>query len=431
MEQRKAKLENKKGLVNELIKLVEGVRGEIYKNSNARSLRELKFNTNTDIVGVTLDKNIANPASYQLEVLQLAQKSSIISNGVEDKDKTYIGVGYLQYKLPNGETKDVYVDAENSSLTGIAKLINKDSENGMRATVVNDGKDGNNNWRLIVSLEETGNPNKATFPYMYFVDGEVDLYFDQERPAQNAKIKLDGFEIELPANKSDEIIPGVTIDLKKAKPGEEFALEVAEDVTAVAGKIGGLIENLNKVIAFIKEQNNMDESTDTSQTLGGDITLQQLESRIRNAVFADIKTKFGTKRLGDLGVTFQRDGLLNFDQAKFENELSQNYQMVTQVLVGDYSLDKGKSKGSLDYLQDLTGTALAIPNGLLTNRKKGIESNITQIDRQIESKERLIAQKEDALKRKFARLEETMSKIQSQGAGLSGMGQAMAIPQLG
>lgn len=127
---------------------------------------------------------MAEPGKYQLEVVQLAQKSSAISSGVEDKDKTYVGVGYLTAILPNGDEKEIYIDEENATLSGIAKLINQDTELGIRANVVNDGKDGDEPWRLIMSLSETGDENKAEFPYLYLVDGEVDLVIEQERKAR-------------------------------------------------------------------------------------------------------------------------------------------------------------------------------------------------------------------------------------------------------
>ena len=50
----------------------------------------------------------------------------------------------------------------------------------------------------------------------------------------------------------------------------------------------------------------MDESTDTSRTLGGDLILQTLESRIRNVVFKPVLTRNGTARLGDLGIKFEK-----------------------------------------------------------------------------------------------------------------------------
>lgn len=189
MNEKKDKINSKKALLADLTQRVEKLKGNIYANKGDRSFRELMVNVSGDNITANVDKNLAEPGTYQIEVTQLAQKSSAISNGVEDKDNTYLGVGYITYELPNGEEKELYVDQEHSSLSGIAKLINRDSENGMRANVVNSGDGSDTPWKLIISLEETGDDNKAIFPNLYLVDGEVDIWFDSHRDAQDAKVK--------------------------------------------------------------------------------------------------------------------------------------------------------------------------------------------------------------------------------------------------
>ncbi len=432
MEARKEKIMNKKDLIGQLIGLVEKLRGDLALTQNARNLRELTVDTNEDIVKVSLDKNIANPSNVQMEVLQLAQKSSAMSSGFSDKDESYVGVGFIRFNMPDGSEREIYVDSDNSSLTGIAKLINRDTENGMRANVINDGSDSDAPWRLIMSLEDTGDGNKAEFPYFYFVDGEDDFYVEFEREARDAKIKVDGFEIELSENQAKDIIPGVTIDLKKAKPGEEFSINISEDSEAITGKINGIVEKINDVLKFIHKQNTLDEKSDTSRTLGGDLILQTLESRLRGVIFKDVSTTFGTKRFGNLGVSFQRDGNLKLEQKKFDAVTSENYKMVSEVLTGRYSEEEGKVLGFLGHLDHITNQLLQFPNGLLQSRNKGLQSNIDQIDRRIVNKERMISQKEQNLKQRFARLEGMISKIKSSGAGLQGLATSVPNPtQLG
>src|SRR5690606_10836486 len=105
------------------------------------------------------------------------------------------------------------------------------------------------------------------------------------KPAQDAKVKLDGFEVEVPSNRVTDLIPGLTIDLKKAKPGEEISLEVTEDVAKIGSKITTLFDSINNLLKFIKDQNTLDAKSDTSRTLGGDLTLTTIESKIRTAIF--------------------------------------------------------------------------------------------------------------------------------------------------
>ncbi|MFZ4713005.1 MAG: flagellar filament capping protein FliD [Bacteriovoracaceae bacterium] len=431
MEARKSKIEDKKKLLNELIGLVEGIRGDIAKNGTSMSLKELKVDTNNEIVGVAVDKTKAKPGSYQLEVLEMANKSSGMSNGFADKDESYIGVGYIQYELPDGETKEIYVDPENSSLQKISELINKDSKIGMRASVINDGSGSDTPFHLVLSLEGTGDASAAKFPYFYFVDGDEDFFIESEREGKDAKVKLDGFEVELPANKSSELVPGLTIDLKKAKPGEEFSINVKEDKEAVTTKITDLISKINAVFSFIHKQNKLDEKSDTSRTLGGDLTLQTLESRMRTALLTPVMTEVGPRRLSEIGLSFGRDGTLNWDQKKFESSIAENYGVVSQVLTGYFPETGEKHDGALTNLNNVVNQVLRRPDGVLNSRKAGLQSNQDQIDRQISNRMRIIEQKEKNLKDKFSRLEGTISKIRNQGNGLAGMAQMAQVQQLG
>ena len=105
MEARKGKDDNKKKLVDELSGLVEGIRGHLAQNATARSLREFKHDGRDDLVGLTIDKAVALPGTYQLEVMQLAQKSSAMTSGFEDPDDSYIGVAILNINFLMGKTK--------------------------------------------------------------------------------------------------------------------------------------------------------------------------------------------------------------------------------------------------------------------------------------------------------------------------------------
>ena len=423
MENKKAKISSKKSLLDELTGLVEKMKKEVMDNASASSLREFKSDYNKDLVDVSVDKNSAQPGNFTFSVEQLARQSSAFTNGFESKDDVYLGVGYIEYYLPDGESREIYIDEENSSLSGIAKLINDDSGNGMSAVVVDDGSESDNPFRLIISLDESGDINLAEFPYIYLVDGEEDLYIDIEREAQDAKVTINGMPIELSSNKAKDIIPGVTLDLKKAIPGQEFTISVQEDTAQISEKIDVMINSINDVLAFIKQQNTLDQNSDTSRTLGGDLTLQTLESMIRRAVFKPIHTSRGEVRVSSLGLQFQRDGLLQFDKNKLTAEMKKNYKFVSEVLTGGTRKEDGRrTSGFIDNIREAASKATQFPGGVLSTRSNGLKSTIRQIDQQIENKERILEQRERMLKDKFSRLESTISEIKSQSAGVAALG---------
>ena len=429
----KSKIEERKGLVDELYTRVQDAGKKLRENATAKNLTEFIVDVDKDIVNVAVDKNIAKSGNYQIEVVRMAQKSSAMSSGFPARKDSYTGVGFVRYYLPDGEVKELYVDSDNASLDGIAGLINSHSEMGVRASVVNDGSGSDHPWRLILSLTGTGDDQKAEFPYLYFVDGEHDLYLEFEREAHDGIIKIDGFEIEVPGNTVKDVIPGVTIDLKKAKKGEEFSLKISENKKIITDKIKEIVDSFNSTLQFLAEQSDIDETTDTSRTLGGDILIQTVGSRLRTAIFKEIPTSFGKKRLGDLGISFTKEGVLQFDTNKFEVAINKNYDLVKEVLIGYYSEEDGiRSKGGVNNLLEAVEQLLSIPSGPLASRKKALESRIDQINRRIDNKERMVKQKESSLKEKFGRLEETMARIRTQSAGLAALGKSAnnLTPQL-
>ena len=419
MEQKKAKIREKTGLVNEFSKHLEDLSSKIIKNNNLKEFGDLKVATDENLVSVSADKKIAIPGDYRFEVVKLAQKSSALTSGFADKDNSYVGVGFLEYFLPNGDSQSIFIDTPDATLSGVSRLINSDPNIGMKANVINDGTGSDSPWRLLISLEDTGAEKRAEFPYLYFVDGENDFYIDQEREAENAVVKLDGFQIEAPSNQIASLIPGLSIELNRAEAGKEFNLKVTNDIPASSAKIYEIIDNLNSVLKFINVQNSMDQNTDTSRTLGGDVLLQNVEHKLRGLIFKPIETDYGQKRISDLGVTFQKDGLLAVDKNKFEAKIAANFKEVGQILYGKTSDKTKQSPGFINNLDAFVKETLRSPDGAVPLKRKSLRDNIESIDKKIENADRIIGQKEINLRNKFANLEKEISKIKGQGNGMA------------
>lgn len=427
LEVRKKDEESKLKLVQDLSKRVGDITSSLKDLTRFRSFRDLAaVNSKPDIMDVAVDKNTAEPGSYQIEVVQLAGQSSVMSNGFPDPDDTEVGAGYFSYELPNGDTKEVYIDPDNSTLQGIAKAINSQRDLDLSAIVVDDGTGSENPWRLIVNHKKTGETNDAEFPKFYFVDGDEDFYMENERVAQNSKLRVNGFDVEFEGNKITTLLPGVTLDLKDAAPGKEFTLKVQEDTKSIRGKVEAMVAKLNEVLTFVQDQNKLDKDSNTRNTLGGDITLQTLEYKVRSLVINPIATEYGAVRMQDLGVVFNRGGLLDFNGDKFEKIVNENFGAVSQYFVG---LEDGGDGFANRMEQTVRG--MTREEGVVKSREDGIKRRIRDIDRQIEMKERQIEKTEQNLKEKFAKLEGTIANMKAQQAQMaSQMGGGGALPGL-
>ncbi len=409
-------LEARKAKENERLKLFQEFLGkmrklpEVYKELDSfRKFRELKAEWPAkDQLDVLIDKDIAETGEYQIEVTQLAGRHSMISNGYEDPTDE-IGIGYFTYDLPSGETKSVWVGPGNNTLQGLVRAINDERKLGVQASLVNDGSDSGTPWRVVIAGKKAGVDQDIVYPDFYFLDGDFRFYADDERQAQNAIIKFNGFEIMSQGNKF-ELLPGVTLDLKQAKEDYEFTLSIGEDIAKIAAKVRALVDSINAVLDFVVAQNKLTAESDTSRTLGGDTTLFTVQSRIQTWVFeyfnVDYDDEDAYMRLGDIGITFQKEGNLKFDEDKFKKVLADNFDYVAELFAGEGNF--------IEQVKEMTQSFLAPGIGVLGSREAGIRDRIRRIDQDIARKEMHIARKEQQLKRQFSQLEGLVNSMQGQ-----------------
>jgi len=430
LEDQKGKLEERGKLVSEIQGLVREIESSVREIDSMRKFRLLKADVGReDLMRVDIDSQVAQPGEYEIKIELLAQKSSAISNGFPDPDETDVGVGYFSYELPESEQhpdglyKEVWIDSDDNTLNGLAKKINDERALGLQAIVVNDGTFTENPYRLIITKVKSGDYQRVEWPSFYFTNGDQDFYVDQEREAHDAIIHVDGFRVEVPENRTSALIPGVSMELLNADENDEFTLSIKEDIPAIADKIQALVDKINKALKFVIDQNTLDAESDTSRTLGGDSTLQTLESRLRRIMLDPILTEFGVKRLNSAGIELQRDGLLKFNKEKFQVEIGKDFERVAQLFVGWYDPEEEFYRNGFAQTLENAVVGFTRPgNGVLETRAQGVKSRIKEINRNIDNKERALALREQSLARRFARLETTMNELKSQSAGLAALG---------
>src|SRR5689334_15971147 len=183
MEAQKGKQENKLKLVQDLESKVSALGSSLATLASTKGFKDIKLNSgDPNIVNGVVDPEKSTTGNWNIEVVELAQKSAAITNGFPDKDKTQIGSGYIRINTPDGK-KDIYISGKSSTLDQVASTVNN-SGLGIRATVLNDRKDPDTPYRLVISGENVGGDNRIEYPTLYFLDGDQDIYFDQEREAK-------------------------------------------------------------------------------------------------------------------------------------------------------------------------------------------------------------------------------------------------------
>ena len=390
LEARKKNENAKMTLFQEFKTKFTGFEKTLNEFSDFRKFRELKVDLGDgeNAIAVTVDKERAEPGTYTLAIEQLATRTSVISNSFKNPDEPVLGSGFIVVDGPEG-SMEIYVDAKNASLRGIADALNKDAKSLVQASVVQDQTDPDAPWRLIIGGKTAGANNQLNIPEFYFLDGNTDFYFEDDREADNAILTLDGFEIEAPTNELKEFLTGVNVQLKQARPGQPVTFTISEDYKKIAGKVKGLVDQVNGILDFINKQNQVDDKTDTKTMFTGDSSLQSIEYRIRNILHEGFPVDdpsadngYRYKFLNQIGISFNKTGTIEFNEEKFEKTLQDDYKGVAESITGENGFGNQMKSIVADFTR--TGT------GMLHTRDNSIRQRIKKIDDDI-------AQKSDGL----------------------------------
>ncbi len=419
LETRKAREETKLKLFQEFKAKFATIDKSVAEIANFKTFRELKVDAGdgTNLIGVTLDKEKAEPGTFQIQIDSLAARTSVISNGFENPDEAILGIGFVVMPNSKGEKTEVFIDEDQSSLRGLANAINKQADIAVRAAVVKDAADEETPWRLILSAKKDGAKNQIEFPDFYFLDGVRDFIIDDNHESKNAQVMIDGFPLELDSNDISDFLPGVNIHLKQARPDSPFTLTISEDPQKVAGKMKALVDQVNQIFQFISKQNQVDEKSDTRTTFSGDTGLQSVEYRLRNLLHegfpaGDPKSdSFRLVFLNQLGVEFDRNGQLSFKEDKFAKNIDSDFGAIAEAITGSF--------GFAYQLRTVLSGYTQTGSGMLALREAGLRARIKQFDDQIEQKTKAVERKTESLTSQFAKLEGTMANLQRQQQSLS------------
>jgi flagellar hook-associated protein 2 len=422
LEARKVKEQSRLKLFQDFKTRFSGIDKALGDISNFTKFRELKaeLGDGANLASVTIDKDKAQPGTWNLEIQELAARTSVISNGFEDADEKALGTGFIVMNGPNGQSKEIFIDEDKSSLHGVAQAINQQSDSPIRASVIKDSSDSDAPFKLILTAKKEGGGNQIDIPDFYFMDGDRDLDLDDRRDAKNASMKVDGFPIEVESNDINDFLPGVNLHLKQAKPDSPFSLTISEDYQKVTGKVKTVIDQVNSIFQFITKQNTLDKDTDTSSSFAGDTSLTNIEYRLRNLMHEGFPVGnpddegFRWIHLNELGVEFDKTGQLSFKEDKFQKAVEKDFDGIAEAITGDF--------GFATQMRQTINSYTRSGDGMLGIREKGINERIKQYDSQIEQKTKRLEQRQQSLTEQFSRLEGSMANMQLQLAALSAMG---------
>ena len=402
---------NLQGVVKSLQSAVEALQeDDSFANFKAAS-------GDTDLFKASADSSAA-AGSYKIEVVQLAQAHKMATQGAFGENEL-IGEGTLELQVGSGAATTIEIGSEDT-IADVAAAINE-ADAGVSAALIYDGT----GYYLSLTADETGAANSISLT-VTDADGAADddaglsrlttgaSALTQTQEALGSIIRIDDLiQIERETNTLDDVIAGVTIDLKDAPeaPDNTTTLTVSRDTAPIFSAFDDFVENYNQLVDTIGELQSYDQSTGATGVLFGDSTTNLVRNKVSQLMSYTVEGIEGFESLSDFGITLSNNKL-ELDTSKLSTALNENFDETVAFFTQD---ETGASKGFAVHMADSLDQVLDSENGLIASRQDGIQRSIDDIEEQIERMETRVLASEERMRAQFNSLELLLSQYQTTG----------------
>ncbi|ROQ47042.1 flagellar hook-associated protein 2 [Marinobacter sp. 3-2] len=307
------------------------------------NMKAFSANSSNEDIAVSVDSARANRGTYSVEVTSLASAQALASRDVfADRDSTSVGQGTLTLSVGNNTT-NITIDNSNDTLQGLANAINE-ADAGVSAGVIDTG----NGFQLVLSADETGTDNAVSISvsgdsggtdtdnqglsrFAFNSGMDADSGLNETIAASDAVMKINGVEVTRSTNNFENVIDGLTFDI--AATGTSI-VKVQQDYGAVADRVAGFVDKFNSLQGTIDSLAGFNAEAGVGGLLTGDSTVRGIQNQLRQILTRVVPGLEGAsvRSLADVGITtnFETGGL-EFDRAKFEEQLKNNPDDVTAL----------------------------------------------------------------------------------------------------
>lgn len=369
---------------------------------------------NESVFGAVADGD-ALPASYDVEVVQIAQAQKLTSGAFADAD-TAIGTGTLDITVGTA-TFSLEITDENNTLSGIRDAINSATDNaGVAASIVN----ADAGSFLILSGTKTGLANTITVNQSGGDGGLAALEYDpgaglnaltETIAASDSLVRIDGFDVAGSSNSVVGAVQGVTIDLLAADAGTSYSLTIVNDEAAARETVTKFVDTYNGLVSLLDDLTSYNPELEQAGPLLGDATVRGVRDQIRrelSSAVRDLDAGFST--LTEIGVELQLDGTLQVDDTRLSQALGDDFAKFGQL----FATTDGYAVRLGDVVERYIGT-----DGLIVSRTDGLNNQIDDIGDQREALDLRLASLETRLFRQFNALDSLLGQLQSTSSFLT------------
>lgn len=330
--------------MTDALETIRGTDNSLIQSDDVFSQREAYLtgygNVTADAAVVVTAEDGADTATYELQVLQLAQSHKIASS-TQASNGTGLGLsGTFTLELDgmdhgDGGPAEITVDAD-MSLAEIAEEINANtSSTNVSASVI---QVSDTEFTLVLNATETGQSIVMTQTSGDDIGQSLGLTDSAGDPAnelqaaQDAIISLDGVQITRDSNAIDDVIDGVTFSIYQETSGDDYIeVEVAQSLTAVQSGVYALVEAYNAYRDWAVTQQEVSSAGGASDdaVLFGDSILRAANSAVADA----LATVINNESMALLGLSYDESNNLEIDETALADALLTDIDAIEDLML--------------------------------------------------------------------------------------------------
>ena len=276
-----------------------------------------------------------------------------------------------------------------------ASLVNADGGQHLVLTAVDTGSEG----KLRVTAEG-GDGGLSALVY----DPGVSTQMTETVKAQDAVVYVDGLKRTSSSNSLTDLLPGVTISLKEAKPDEEFTLKIATDDNALKTTLASFVSAYNSAISLTKSLTAYNADTKTASALTGDSMVRGFQSSLRNMASENVVA------FKALGLKINTDGTLSLNSSDLTKALGEDPGALSRLFSGDEGYGADLESMLKSVLED---------DGLLDSRTDSLNARLKTYTKQYEDLDRRMESLQTRYTAQFTAMEQLVTQLQSSSGFLS------------
>lgn len=322
--------------IGQLKSILSNLQTSLTKLSDLSQFYNMKYSmSDQDYFSTSITPQAAK-GSYQIEVQKLAQQHTLASNYLTNTGSGTLNISFGTYNndktvfTPNASATpaSITIAPGSDSLVAVRDAINN-ANSGVTASIVQD----NLGSRLTLSSSKSGEN------YALKISGGINaLNYDPTTGvnsltetviAQNSTVKINGLTINQNTNQLQDAISGVTLNLKKAELGKTINLTVDDNKDQLTSLMNDFVKQYNDSMTFLTNLTGYNSATKQSGVFQGDPQFRNLKLNLNKWATSPITN--GTspiKSLADLGITSNKQGLLEINQDKYKKALENNYKEI-------------------------------------------------------------------------------------------------------